>query len=246
MRRRARQAGQVTAAEQTGAAVDMTALLLDVYDTRQGWWNPEHGDVEIPDGWELLPAGDAFMTRTVKAAGVYWLCWRPRSRNNPHRRVQGLWAPATAIRAAEERAQQTAAKRSATRAQSERSRARREQRYHDELCAAILHFLDFSPSHAGLAEQIAADTAAHAAVVGSGRVGRTRLLSLEEKAALAVRAHIRHRYTRYHHELDQIPFEAWDEDDVYREVKGAAHRAVDDFLDEHRRMPEKLTEIFSS
>jgi hypothetical protein len=68
-------------------------------------------------------------------------------------------------------------------------------------------------------------------------VGRTRLLSLDQKAELAARAHIRHRYTSYHHELDQIPFEAWQEDDVYREVKGAAHQAVDHFLDEHRSMP---------
>jgi hypothetical protein len=100
-----------------------------------------------------------------------------------------------------------------------------------------MSFLDFPPAHAGSAEQIAADTAAHAAVVGSGRVGRTQLLSLEQKAERAARAHIRHRYTNYHHELNHIPFEAWDEDDVYREVKGAAHHAVDDFLDEHRGIP---------
>ena len=227
----------MTSADRAGATVDIAALQLDVYDTRQGWWNPEHGDVDIPDGWEYLPTGDALLTRTVKAAGVYWLSWAPRRRNRPHRRLQGLWAPAAAIRAAEERARQTAAKRAATRAQSERSRARHEQRYQVELREAILGFLNFSPAYAGLAEQIAEDTAAHAAVVGSGRVGRTQLLSLEQKAELAARAHIRHRYTSYHHELDQIPFDAWDEDDIYREVKGAAHHAVDDFLDEHRSMP---------
>ena len=43
----------------------------------------KHGDVEIPDDWEYLPSGDAFLTRTVKAAGVYWLSWRPRSRTRP-------------------------------------------------------------------------------------------------------------------------------------------------------------------
>jgi hypothetical protein len=224
----------VTTVDQAGAAVDIAALQLDVYDTKRGWWNPERGDLEIPDGWEYLPTGDAFLTRTVKAAGVYWLCWAPRSRNRPHRRLQGLWAPAAAIRAAEDRAEQTAVKRAATRAQSERSRARREQRYLDELRGAILGFLDFSPTHASLAEQIAAETAARAAAVGSGRVGRTQLLSLEQKAELAARAHIRHSYTSYHHELDQIPIEAWDEHDVYREVKGAAHHAVDGFLDKHR------------
>lgn len=29
-------------------------------------------------------------------------------------------------------------------------------------------------------------------------------------------------------------FEAWDEDALYREIKGAAHEAVDDFLEQHR------------
>ncbi len=227
----------MTTADQAAETLDLAALQIDVYDTREGWWNPEHGDVEIPDGWEFLPTGDAFLTRTVKASGAYWLCWRPRGRNHPHRRLQGLWAPATAIRAEQERAKQTAAKRAATRSQSERARARQEQRYQAELREAILDFLDFSPTHAGLAEQIAMETAAHAALVGSGRVGRTRLLSLEQKAALAARAHILHRYTSYHDELDKIAFEAWDEDGVYREVKGEAHHAVDKFLEEHRSMP---------
>lgn len=99
----------------------------------------------------------------------------------------------------------------------------------------MLAFLSFAPEHAQLAEQIASETAAHAAVVGSGRVGRTQLLSLQEKAALAARAHIRHRYTAYEDQLGDLPFEAWDEDDLYREIKGAAHEAVDDFLEDHRQ-----------
>jgi hypothetical protein len=224
----------MAAAEPAGAEVEVTSLQLDVYDTKQGWWNPDHGNLEIPNGWDFLPTGDAFLTRTVKAAGIYWPCWRPGSRNYPHRRLQGLWAPAATIHAAEERGRETKAKRALTRERSERSRGRQEQRYQDEFRVVVLRFLDFSPAHAVLTEQIAAETAAHAAVVGSGRVGRTRLLSPEQKAELAARAHIRHRYTSYHHQLDQIPFEDWDEDNVYREVKGAAQHAVDDFLNDHR------------
>lgn len=210
-------------------------LHLDVYDTRNGPWNPEHGDLEIPEDWEFLPTGDAFLTRTVKAAGTYWLCWQPRSRHRAHRRLLGLWAPAEAIRAAEEQAKATAEKRAAARTVNARSRARREERYQDQLREAVLAFLDFAPEHTELAEQIATETAAHAAVVGSGRVGRTQLLTLEEKARLAARAHIRHRHTRYEDELGDVPFEAWGEDELYREIKGAAHEAVDDFLDEHRK-----------
>lgn len=46
---------------------DVLAEHLDVYDTKTGLWSPDHGDVAIPDGWELLPSGDAFMSRRVKA-----------------------------------------------------------------------------------------------------------------------------------------------------------------------------------
>jgi hypothetical protein len=230
-----RQADPVTDVDVDAGAADLTALHLDVYDTRNGPWNPEHGDIEVPDDWEFLPSSDAFITRTVKAAGSYWLSWQPRSRHRRHRRQLGLWAPSEAIRAAEQRAKETADRRAATRTVSARSRARREERYEQDLREAVLRFLDFAPAHAQLAEQIATETAAHAAVVGSGRVGRTQMLSLDEKAALAARAHIRHRHTEYEDRLDTLPLEAWNEDDLYREIKGAAHEAVDAFLDDHRR-----------
>ena len=48
--------------------VDLTHLPLDVYDTKDGPWNPEHGELVVPDDWEFLPPGDAFVTRQVKAA----------------------------------------------------------------------------------------------------------------------------------------------------------------------------------
>ena len=228
-------AGPMPEVEVSAPPAALTDLHLDVYDTRNGPWNPEHGDVEIPPGWEFLPTGDAFVTRTVKAAGRYWLAWQPRSRHRAHRRMLGLWAPVEVIRAAEEQAKATSEKRAAARTVNARSRARREQRYTEQLRDAVLAFLDFAPEHADLAEQIATETAAHAAVVGSGRVGRTQLLTLEEKARLAARAHIRRRHMSYADELSDVPFEAWDEDDLYREIKGAAHEAVDDFLDEHRQ-----------
>jgi hypothetical protein len=58
--------------------VDLTRLQLDVYMTRQGPWNPDHGDLEIPESWDFLPSGDAFVTRRVKATGTFWMAWRPR------------------------------------------------------------------------------------------------------------------------------------------------------------------------
>jgi hypothetical protein len=69
--------------------------------------------------------------------------------------------------------------------------------------------------------------------VGSGRVGRTRLLPLEERAALAARAQIRHAHTDYHHQLDELPL-VGNDDELYRAIKADAQDAVDAFLIAHR------------
>lgn len=215
---------------------DLLSDHLDVYDTKQGPWNPEHGAIEIPEDWDFLPRGDAFVTRTVKAAGQYWIVWRPRGRNRPHRRQLGIWAPRSHIEAAEVKAAQTEETRAKRRSQSARQRARAEERYRLELEAGIVAYLGFASGHAGLAAEIAREAAARAAVVGSGRVGRTRKLALEERAALAARAYIRHAHTDYENALGEAAFEVdWDDDFLYRQVKADAHGAVDTFLEQHRR-----------
>lgn len=217
---------------------DVTELQLDVYMTREGPWNPEHGELEIPDEWEFLPSGDAFVTRRVKAAGTYWVAWRPRGRNRPHRRRLGLWAPKEAIDAASAEAEATEAQRSKRREQSARSRERQEDTYRDELEDAIRRFLAFSPEHADLADRIARETASRAAEVGSGRVGRTQTLSLDERAALAARALIRHQYTSYEDDLFDDWIESpWDDSPRHPEIKAEAHRSVDEFLARHREHP---------
>src|SRR5438309_235498 len=30
---------------------DIRELNLDVYDTKAGWWNPDHGELDIPEDW---------------------------------------------------------------------------------------------------------------------------------------------------------------------------------------------------
>jgi len=72
---------------------DPDRLNLDVYDTKNGLWCPEHGDLELPQGWEFLAAGDNFVTRRMKASGVYWTLWQPRGRHRAHRRKIGVLAP---------------------------------------------------------------------------------------------------------------------------------------------------------
>ena len=56
---------------------DLAGQQLDVYMTREGPWNPEHSHLEIPEDWDFLPSGDAFVARRVKAAGIFWVAWRP-------------------------------------------------------------------------------------------------------------------------------------------------------------------------
>jgi hypothetical protein len=220
---------------------DLDGLYLDVYDTEGGLWCPEHGDVELPEGWEFLAAGDNFVTRRVKASGVYWTLWRPRDRHRAHRRKLGVLAPSATINAARADAIATAERRAAQRVVNAAARERAEVRYRVELAAAVRAWLDFAPEHAGLATEIAEGVAEHAAVVGSGRVGRTRTLPLEGRAQLAARAFIRHRFTDYEDRLGNLSefIEAIDDAD-YREVKHDAQARVDQFLADHRVTPSAM------
>src|SRR5262245_20424157 len=47
-----------------------------------------------PEGWLLLPPGDAALTRRVKAAGDHWTVQEKKGRKVFSR---GVWAPATTI-----------------------------------------------------------------------------------------------------------------------------------------------------
>ena len=197
-------------------------------------------DVEQPDGWDLLPAGDAFLTRQGKAAGDYWVLFRPKGRGQ-HRRQLGLLAPIGAITAARAAAVVTAARRETQRETSSRQRGRAETAYRAEFEGAVLRWLAFGPGHQVLAEEIARGAADRAAVVGSGRVGRTKQLTLDERAALAARAFIRHRHTDYEDRLISLELSELDIDsgvgsDVgdYREIKRMVHREVEAFLEQYR------------
>ena len=217
-------------------AGEPTEEHLDVYESRDGWWNPDHGDIETPPGWELLPRGDTFLTRRVKAAGPYWLAWSPRSANpSPSTRHRRARAKVRHRRSpSRSRGHRHPARRQ--RSSGAKQRDRQEATYRSELAAAIVVYLDFAPRHAQLANEIAERAATRAGEVGSGRVGRTRLLTLEQRAELAARADIRHNHTSYEDNLTEL-YEAdlVGDDWLYREIKTTAHSDVDDFLDQHRQ-----------
>jgi hypothetical protein len=132
---------------------------------------------------------DAHPAALLSRAAAHSQCRSGTAGGN--RRLAGLWAPRTVIEEAATRTAKTATERANQREATAEHRAKAEERYRGQLAAAIVAFLDFAPEHAALAETIAENASERAAAVGSGRVGRTRTLAVEERAALAARAYIR-------------------------------------------------------
>ena len=152
--------------------------------------------LSVPAGWELLPPGDAGLTRRVKAAGPSWTVQEKKGRKIFSR---GVWAPRAHIMSAksalsEERGTQAYAKRR----QAAVDRRQREQAtYVDEFHSAVLAWLDFAPRYAELAECVTRAITAHATPVGSGTVARTQRIPIEQRAESAVIAWLRHQTTGY-------------------------------------------------
>jgi len=152
--------------------------------------------LHAPADWQLLPPGDAALTRRVKAAGPSWTVQQKKGRKTFS---QGVWAPEgriAAIRAGlmAERATDAHAKR---RAAETTRRQRKQTGYVEDFRGAVLAFLDFAPRYAALAEQLADGVTQHATPVGSGTVARTQRIPIEQRAESAVIAWLRHRTTAY-------------------------------------------------
>lgn len=150
----------------------------------------------VPDGWVLVPPGDPGLTRRIKAAGPAWVVQEKRGRKVFSR---GVWVPAANAAAAAadlaaERADPAYAKKQASAA---RRREVAQAEYVEDFGAAVLAFLNFAPRHADLGRALAAAVAAHATPVGSGTVARTKRIPVEERAAAAVIAWLRHQTTGY-------------------------------------------------
>jgi hypothetical protein len=149
-----------------------------------------------PEGWALLPPGDAALTRRVKAAGDHWVVQEKKGRKIFS---GGVWAPAATIGKIRaelevERSTEGYAKRKKADAQR-RDKAQAE--YVEDFYGAVMTFLAFHPQHADVACQIARAVADHATPVGSGTVARTKRIPVEQRAEAAVIAWLRHQTTAY-------------------------------------------------
>ena len=149
-----------------------------------------------PDGWVLLPPGDAALTRRVKAVGDHWVVQEKKGRKVFSR---GIWAAAATIdkiraELEAERSTEGYAKRKEADA---RRRDKAQAEYVEDFYGAVLKFLAFHPAHADLADRLARAIANHATPVGSGTVARTKRIPVEQRAEAAVIAWMRHQTTAY-------------------------------------------------
>jgi hypothetical protein len=140
--------------------------------------------VTVPEGWVLLPPGDAALTRRVKAGGDHWVVHEKRGRKVLSR---GIWAAAPTIERIRadleaERSTEGFAKKKASDA---RRREKAQAEYVEDFHRAEVTFLG---------SLVVTD---HATPVGSGTVARTKRMPVEQRAEAAVIAWMRHGTTGY-------------------------------------------------
>jgi hypothetical protein len=181
-----------------------------------------------PEGWILLPPGDAGLTRRVKAAGDHWVVQEKKGRKLFSR---GVWASAANIERI--RAELEAERSGEGYARREESEARRRDKaqaeYVEDFFGAVVSFLAFHPAYADLADRLARAVADHATPVGSGTVAQTRRIPVEQRAEAAVIAWMRHRTTAY----DSMPIPRVK--GKRREVRRELARRSQELLGRYRR-----------
>jgi len=157
----------------------------------------EYGHSEtVPAHWDLLPPGDAALSRRIKLDGPSLTVIEPKGRK---RFSRGIWAPADRIAALREGLKierQDPAHEKRLQA-SRRRREAAQEVYAEDFRGAVFHYLGFHPIYRAHAETLARLIADHAVPVGSGTVARTERIPVEERAAAAAIAWLRHQTTAY-------------------------------------------------
>lgn len=152
--------------------------------------------LRVPQGWALLPPGDAALSRRIKADGPTWTVKEVKGRRVISR---GIWAPAERIEALRtERFVEKADPNYTKKLDAGRARrAKQEEAYRSEFTGAVLKFLNFHERYAHLAEIMAGRIVSLAIPVGSGTVARTKRIPIEQRAEAATIAWMRHQTTAY-------------------------------------------------
>ena len=149
-----------------------------------------------PVGWAFLPAGDAGITRKVTSQGAFW---RVEVKKGRRTMSMGIWAPETTIARAKQAVQEVRLTDDYKKKQvyAVERREKKQVQYDAEFCQAVEQFLNFHSIYKELEQKLAKAVTVHAIPVGSGTVARTQMSPIEERAALAVMAWMRHQTTDY-------------------------------------------------
>lgn len=175
----------------------MNPNILIVKPGTRGELTGSNGETLIPHkDWAFLPAGDAGITRKVTSKGAYW---RVEIKKGRRTISLGIWAPATTIEQAQRDVQQIRLTDEYQKKQTYAAerREKKQIQYDVEFCQAVECYLDFHTIYKELEKKLARAVTVHAIPVGSGTVARTQLIPIEERAALAVIAWMRHQTTAY-------------------------------------------------
>jgi hypothetical protein len=150
----------------------------------------------VPEGWALLPPGDAALTRRAKEAGDHWVVQEKKGRKVFSR---GVWAPASTIDRirAELEAERSTEGYAKKKDADARRRDKAQAEYVEDFFAAVVTFLAFHPIHADLSDRLARAVTDQATPVGSGTVARTKRIPVEQRGEAAVIAWMRHQTTGY-------------------------------------------------
>ncbi len=150
----------------------------------------------VPNGWANLPAGDASVTRKLKSLGPTWTVQEKKGRKMFS---HGVWAAAEQIQEAKTlvEAQRADPKHQKKLAQAKVRRDEKEEVFGEDFQQAIVAFLNFHNKYQTLVEKLAVLVKEHAVPVGSGTVARSSSVTLQDKAALAVMAWMRHQTSNY-------------------------------------------------
>jgi hypothetical protein len=166
-----------------------------------------------------LPRGRAALTRRAKKYSALSTVVVRFSRSRGRYERQGILVEESALERAEEQCLADAQQRSARRSRDELRRAEHDRDLAARMTEAILERFPGCPSEEARA------IAAHTAVRGSGRVGRTsagRALEAEALTAAVVAA-VRHNHTRY----DQLLMSGWTRIDAREAIRDAVHRVIE-------------------
>jgi len=150
----------------------------------------------VPQDWSFLPAGDAGVTRKVTAQGAYW---RVEYKKGRRTFSAGIWAPTNTIDQAQSEVQQVRATEEYQKKQNYAAERRQKKQvlYEAEFGQTVQDFLNFHSNFKDLEKKLAQAVTKHAIPVGSGTVARTQMIPVEERAAHAVIAWMRHQTTAY-------------------------------------------------